>query len=150
MARREARPVWRLTVRLRGVMPIVWRAILVRPETKLAMLHRYMQAAMGWCVCHLFEFTINGRRYGIPDPQWPSETTTYDARRYTLERIFAQLPAHCEYLYDSATAGSTASTSKVPKRPSFVNSTRSAWPAPSRARPKIAAAQMATVSSSPC
>lgn len=32
--------VWRITIRLSGVMPIVWRTILVRPETKLSMLHR--------------------------------------------------------------------------------------------------------------
>ena len=50
--------VWRVNVTLRYVTPTVWRTILVRPDTKLAMMHRYIQAAMGWldylpfCVYH--------------------------------------------------------------------------------------------------
>ncbi len=89
-----------MTIRLAGVMPTVWRTILVRPETKLAMLHRYLQAAMGWSDYHLFMFTIDGRRYAIPDPEWQSEIKIYDARRYTLARLFPQLPVSFDYLYD--------------------------------------------------
>jgi hypothetical protein len=92
------RRVWSLTIRLAGVMPIVWRTILVRPDTKLSMLHRYLQAAMGWSDCHLFSFTIDGRTYGIPERE--SVSKVYDARRYTLARLFPNVPARFEYLYD--------------------------------------------------
>ncbi|MFN2450349.1 MAG: plasmid pRiA4b ORF-3 family protein [Candidatus Baltobacteraceae bacterium] len=97
---RTKRHVWRLTIRLAGVMPIVWRTILVRPDTKLAMLHRYAQAAMGWRECHAFAFTIDGRTYGIPDREWADAPKTYDARRYTLERLFSTFPARFDYVYD--------------------------------------------------
>jgi hypothetical protein len=88
--------VWRLTIRLTGVMPIVWRTILVRPDTKLAALHRYLQAAMGWRECHLYVFTIGKKEYGIPD----RDRKVYDARRYTLARLLPMLPSHFEYVYD--------------------------------------------------
>jgi hypothetical protein len=91
--------VWSLTIRLTGVMPIVWRTILVRPETKLAMLHRYLQAAMGWRDYHLFAFTVAGKEYGIPNRE-NSKTKIYDARRYTLARLFPKLPARFDYVYD--------------------------------------------------
>jgi hypothetical protein len=92
--------VWRLAIRLAGVMPIVWRTILVRPDTKLAMLHRYLQAAMGWRECHLYMFMIEGKEYGIPDRDQDSERKIYDARRYTLARLVPKLPSHFEYVYD--------------------------------------------------
>lgn len=92
--------VWRLTIRLTGVMPIVWRTILLRPDTKLAMLHRYLQAAMGWRECHLYMFTISSKEYGIPDRDWDVDRKVYDARRYTLARLFSKLPSRFEYIYD--------------------------------------------------
>jgi len=92
--------VWRMTVRLQGVMPIVWRTMLVRPETKLAMLHRYVQAAMGWEESHLYAFTIAGRKYGIPGREHDYGRKVYDARRYALARLLGEPPARFEYVYD--------------------------------------------------
>ena len=97
---RKASIVWRLTIRLTGVMPIVWRTILVRPDTKLAMLHRYLQAAMGWRDCHLFAFSIAGKKYSIPNKEWETDKKVYDARRYTLVRLVPNLPERFEYVYD--------------------------------------------------
>jgi hypothetical protein len=79
-------------------MPTIWRTILIRPETTLSMLHRYLQAAMGWHDCHLFSFTIDGRSYGIPDRGRVSKI--HDARRYPLGRLFPNLPARFDYVYD--------------------------------------------------
>jgi hypothetical protein len=62
------------------------------------MLHRYIQAAMGWLDYHLYLFTIDGREYGIPHPDW--DIKVYDARRYTLERLFPLLPVEFRYTYD--------------------------------------------------
>jgi hypothetical protein len=97
---RKASIVWRLTIRLAGVMPIVWRTILVRPETKLAMLHRYLQAAMGWRECHLYIFKLKGKEYGVPERGREVDRKVYDARRYTLARLFPTLPSGLEYVYD--------------------------------------------------
>jgi hypothetical protein len=97
---RVDRSVLRLTVRLSGVMPIVWRTILLRPEAKLSMLHGYLQAAMGWQDCHLFSFTIDGKMYIVPSCSWDLDRKVYDARRYTLARLFPMIPARFTYLYD--------------------------------------------------
>jgi len=99
-AKGRPRPVWRLTIRLAGVMPMVWRTILIRPETKLSMLHCYLQAAIGWRDCHFFSFTIDGKEYSIPRHESESDTKVYDARRYTLARLFSAIPARFTYLYD--------------------------------------------------
>ena len=96
---RQPRRVWKITIRLRHVMPIVWRTILVRPETKLVMLHRYIQAAMGWRDHHIFAFKIGAKEYGIPHPDF-RDMKVYDARRYTLERLFPDRPTSFEYVYD--------------------------------------------------
>lgn len=64
------------------------------------MLHRYLQAAMGWRECHLYMFKIEGKEYGIPDRDWDVDRKIYDARRYTLARLFRTLPARLEYVYD--------------------------------------------------
>lgn len=81
-------------------MPIVWRTILVRPETKLAMLHRYLQAAMAWRENHLYAFTIEGKEFGIPIRERDSDKKVYDARRYSLARLFPKIPARFNYVYD--------------------------------------------------
>lgn len=98
MSNRPGPNVWRVTIRLSYVEPPVWRTILARPETKLAMFHRYVQAAMGWQNYHLFEFTIDGKHYGIPHREL--EPKVYDARRDTLARLFPSIPVTFRYVYD--------------------------------------------------
>jgi hypothetical protein len=98
MGERVVRLVWRLTVKLDDVSPTVWRTILIRPDAKLSMLHRYLQAAMGWREFHSFAFAIEGREYGIPDGE--RTVKVYDARRYTLARLFPNRPVRFDYVYD--------------------------------------------------
>ncbi len=50
--------------------PTIWRRLLVPGEIKLSKLHLIFQAAMGWDDYHLHYFEIDGKRYGIPDPEW--------------------------------------------------------------------------------
>ena len=96
--RRRPSIVWRVNITLRYVTPAVWRAILVRPDTKLATLHRYIQAAMGWLDYHLFVFNLNGKRYTIPSRNL--DIKAYDARRYRLDRLLSEPSGHLEYVYD--------------------------------------------------
>jgi len=77
---------------------MVWRTILVRPDTKLAIFHRYLQAAMGWQDCHLYALTIGGKEYGIPSREYGRKV--FDARRYALNRVINTLPARMDYVYD--------------------------------------------------
>lgn len=95
-----ASKVRRLTVKLTGVMPIVWRTILVRPDVKLVMLRRYLQAAMSWREFHLYMFTIARKPYGSPNRDRQADRKVYDVRRYTRGRLSPTLPPRLQYVYD--------------------------------------------------
>jgi Plasmid pRiA4b ORF-3-like protein len=45
--------------------PLVWREVKVPTSITLKGLHDVIQAVMGWFDCHLWEFTIGERRYGL-------------------------------------------------------------------------------------
>ncbi len=62
--------VHRLKVTLRHVKPPVWRRIEVGSAVTLGDLVRVLEAAMGWWGYHLHSFTVAGREYGVPDPDW--------------------------------------------------------------------------------
>jgi Plasmid pRiA4b ORF-3-like protein len=97
-AQRKSSSVWRLTVRLTGIMPVVWRTLLIRPDMKLSMLHRYLQAAMGWDERHLYAFKIGDKEYGIPNRDL--DRKIFDARRYSVARLFPEASGQFEYVYD--------------------------------------------------
>lgn len=61
--------VWlSLRIALRWVEPEVWREVIVPETITLRKLHHVIQSAMGWYDCHLHEFVIGDRHYGVPDP----------------------------------------------------------------------------------
>jgi Plasmid pRiA4b ORF-3-like protein len=62
-----AAPVCQLKITLKDSRPPVWRRVLVAGDTPLARLHRILQVTMGWEDCHLHQFTIHGRDYGVPN-----------------------------------------------------------------------------------
>jgi len=59
--------VYRLHISLSDAKPPIWRRVEV-PDCSLAILHSIIQAAMGWYDGHLHQFTINHRRFSIPNP----------------------------------------------------------------------------------
>jgi hypothetical protein len=63
----SAAPVWQLKITLKDSSPPIWRRILVTGDTSLEKLHRILQLAMGWWDCHLHQFMIHGRDFGVPD-----------------------------------------------------------------------------------
>ncbi|MBI3263306.1 MAG: plasmid pRiA4b ORF-3 family protein, partial [Acidobacteria bacterium] len=67
-SRPTTRLVYHIKVTLHGVRPPVWRRFLIEPHVSLHRLHRVLQLVMGWENCHLYELTIQGARYGLPDP----------------------------------------------------------------------------------
>ena len=56
--------VYQLNIVLREVEPTVWRRVLIRSDTSIALLHQVVQVAMGWEDAHLHKFRIHGRDYG--------------------------------------------------------------------------------------
>ena len=57
-----------LRIELIDIEPLIWRRVAVATSTNLAILHKIIQAAMGWLDYHLWEFETDEVRYGIPDP----------------------------------------------------------------------------------
>src|SRR5437667_2721141 len=61
-------------IELRHTEPLIWREVEVPTSITLKVLHDIIQALMGWFDCHLWEFTVGGRRYGLPmDEDWGSK-----------------------------------------------------------------------------
>ena len=57
--------LYQFKITLLEVPPPIWRRIQVRNCT-LDKLHERIQTAMGWTNSHLYQFKINGERYGDP------------------------------------------------------------------------------------
>src|SRR5262245_62162320 len=57
--------VYQLRVRLCAISPLIWRRILVRSDTSIAVLHHLIQLAFGWTDSHLHRFIIHGKAFGI-------------------------------------------------------------------------------------
>jgi hypothetical protein len=91
--------VFQLKVTLLGIKPPVWRRIVVDASTPIDRLHEYIQAAFGWWNYHLYEFEIDGKRYGIPDPDWDFGPPTKHATRTKLGNV-ADVGDSFTYSYD--------------------------------------------------
>jgi hypothetical protein len=50
---------------LRGISPLIWRRLLVRPDQSVADLHYALQLAFGWSDFHLHRFRIHGKDFGV-------------------------------------------------------------------------------------
>lgn len=89
-----------LRIELMHIEPHVWRRVIVPETVTLAKLHQVLQATMGWTDCHLHEFVIARRRYGTPDPDWPSTEPILDERRVQLKPFIEARVRRLTYLYD--------------------------------------------------
>ena len=61
--RPKTNSAYQLKITLDETDPPVWRRLRVR-DYPLSNLHEIIQVAMGWENCHLYEFQIDGQRYG--------------------------------------------------------------------------------------
>ena len=101
MAAKKNRVLYQLKVTLRDIHPPIWRRIQVWEDTTLAQLHRILQIAMGWEDCHLHEFRIGPRVYGVPDPDDDLyERPVADERRHRLRELVPEVGTSFEYAYD--------------------------------------------------
>ena len=93
--------VYQLKVTLKGTNPPIWRRLLVEGSTRLDQLHVVIQAAFGWWNYHLYEFELDGTRYGIPDPDadWDFGPPARDARGTRLDEA-ADAGTSFDYTYD--------------------------------------------------
>lgn len=54
---------------------------------------------MGWQDYHLWEFEADGRRYGLPDSEWPDDTLAA-ARNIRLGTLIERGIRRLDYMYD--------------------------------------------------
>jgi hypothetical protein len=88
----------RLRIALLDTDPPIWRRVEVPVEASLKMLHDVIQAAMGWLDYHLWEFEVDGRRYGLPDPDWPDGPAA--AAGTKLATLIGRGVRRFDYVYD--------------------------------------------------
>jgi len=95
-------PIYQLKVVLLNIEPAIWRRLQVRENITLYGLHDYIQGVMlGWADCHMHEFEIGGKRYGVPLSEYADvpEMRLKDERQHKL----CQLIKHGDtflYRYD--------------------------------------------------
>jgi hypothetical protein len=90
--------VLRLRITLLEVSdPSVWREVIIPASYTLDRVHRVIQDAMGWQDCHLHDFRIGDREYGMPDPDYGFDTL--DERTFRLRGLVKPGDV-IEYRYD--------------------------------------------------
>jgi hypothetical protein len=81
---------------------LIWRQVEVPTSITLKVLHDIIQAAMGWCDCHLWEFTIGKQRY-VPqmlmDDAWGT-VPLIAADKVRLRDVLKPRKTTIDYMYD--------------------------------------------------
>jgi len=87
-------------IELSDTDPVIWREVEVPTSITLKVLHDVVQAVMGWFDYHLWEFTVDKLRYGLPmDEDWGTEPRK-EAARVRLRDILKPGTTTIGYLYD--------------------------------------------------
>jgi Plasmid pRiA4b ORF-3-like protein len=87
-------------IELKNSDPLIWRQVEVPTSITLKVLHDVIQIVMGWFDYHLWEFSIAGRRYGLPmDEDWGTEPPI-EATKARLRDVLKQRKTTIDYLYD--------------------------------------------------
>jgi hypothetical protein len=93
--------ILQIRISLMHVEPPIWRRVLVPCDMNLARLHDVIQVAMGWYDCHLYEFQIGGRSYGVPAPEFEDpDFKLYHATNLKLEAVLRRGIERFSYTYD--------------------------------------------------
>ncbi len=98
MAAKKNRALDQFKVTLRGIHPPIWRRIQVWEDATLAQLHRALQVVMGWENCHLHEFRVGLKIYGVPDLD--DERKLIDVKRTRIHDAVQNVGTAFEYVYD--------------------------------------------------
>lgn len=98
--RAQPQLVYQLRIELQYIEPRIWRTILVPETLTLPRLDRVVQAAMGWTNSHLHDWRIDGKRYGVPDPEWEQPGQLLDERRFTIGTVLGEGIDEFSYDYD--------------------------------------------------
>ena len=86
--------------RLDDLDPLIWRRVEVPLTMSLKGLHEVIQGVMLFGNYHLFQFDADGKRYGIPDPEWDDGRKIIDARKVKLGTLVDRGVGKFSYTYD--------------------------------------------------
>jgi len=98
MLKEKTTSTYQLKIILRGSKPPIWRRFIVPDSITLPKLHQVIQIVMGWTDTHLHEFIVGGTSYGVPDPEWPSDSM--NEARVKVNRLLNKEKEKLLYLYD--------------------------------------------------
>lgn len=88
-----------LNIQLGGVVPAVWRRIVVPSHIGLSKLSDAIQIVMGWGSSHLHEFIINQQRFGNLDRDFQFAKDIQDQRYKRLITVLGHSKKF-SYIYD--------------------------------------------------
>jgi len=75
-------------IELMDTDPPIWREVELPTSITLKVLHDIVQATIGWMDYHLWEFVIDGRRYGLHmDEDWSTAPRKGHSRGRTRRRL---------------------------------------------------------------
>ena len=90
--------IYQLKITIIDIEPAIWRRVLVPAETTLDQLHKTIQAVFGWWDYHLHQYVVDGRHYGLPDPEYFDELpAVIDERSITLRDVLGASTIIYEY-----------------------------------------------------
>lgn len=92
-----AKKVYELQIKLLESKPLIWRRIIVKPDTLLVDLHRIIQTTMGWTNSHLHQFSDDKITYA---PKEFEVEFTRDSRTIKLNTILQKNKDSILYEYD--------------------------------------------------
>ncbi len=97
----ELRKIYQLKVTLKDSEPPIWRRILVEDSVPLDKFHIILQIVMGWTNSHLHQFAVNGKLYGMMDPDAFFELDEMeDERKFRLRDLLKKEKDSLIYEYD--------------------------------------------------
>ncbi len=97
MTSKRPENILQFRVSLDHIEPHIWR-IEVPDSYTLKQLHRIIQIVMGWQDSDLHEFSLNGKRYGEPNPE--DEENVIDERTVRLRDLALSNGDGIGYVYD--------------------------------------------------
>jgi hypothetical protein len=127
-------------IELKDTDPLIWREVDVPTSVTLKVLHDIIQAVMGWFDYHLWEFTIDKKRYGLPmDEDWGTEPRA-DAAKVRLRDVLKPRRTKIDYIYDFGDSWEHRSPSPALAKAKRVSPTPTTSAANGTDRPRTAAA----------
>ena len=86
-------------VQLIDIEPEIWRRFTLPGSFTFSGLHAAIQAVMGWEDSHLHMFTVDGKRYGVPEDESGSDYQILEEVNHRLNGVLSEGQKFL-YVYD--------------------------------------------------